>query len=250
MRKVLIPLGIIAVIMLIGFFAYKTFINYRGLLQEGPAASATEGGQKASSTATSAEPTGTEDPLSGEGQVTVTPALENNSIALIIAFNDFKDEEFFSLRNLFLAAGSKVKIVSTQSGEARSVLGNKVAVDILLKDLQVKDFDAVVFIGGPGALLDLDNQDSYRIALETVSQGKILSAICIAPEILAKAGVLEGKKATVWTSETDQSGVQVLQDNGAIFQNQNVVTDGKIITSSGSEAAEELGMEIIGAIIP
>ncbi len=142
-----------------------------------------------------------------------------------------------------------MKIISTQLGEAQGILGNKMAVDILLKDLQVKDFDAIVLIGGSGALSGLDNQDTYRVAKDAVSQGKVLAAISISPEILAKSGVLTGKKATVWTSQSDKSAVQVLEANGAIFQNQAVVTDGKIITGSGPEAVDEFGITLIDVLL-
>jgi len=104
----------------------------------------------------------------------------------------------------------------------------------------------VIFIGGPGCLKNLDNEDSYKIAREAVSQDKVLGAICIAPTILAKAGVLSGKKATVWTNPMDKSAVKILKDNGAVFEQKSVVADGKIITGSGHEAAEEFGMKIVG----
>jgi protease I len=246
MKKVFIISGIVVAIILVGFLFYKTLVNYLGLLGEKATPSNPESGQPADSSATSTGQTiEVGNQLGGQGEVIVTPALENKSIAVIIAFSDFRDEEFFPLRNLFMVSGSKVTVVSTDPGQAQSSGGNNVPVEILLKDLQVKDFDAVVFIGGSGALADLDNQDAYRVAIEAVNRGKVLAAICVSPEILAKAGVLAGKKATVWTSQTDQSGLQALQANGAIFQDQDVVVDGKIITAAGPEATDSFGLNII-----
>lgn len=178
----------------------------------------------------------------------MTPALEQKSIAIVIAYRDFRDEEYFVPRDIFLAAGAKIKTVSTGKGEAIGADGGTTPVDILVKDLNPADFDALVFVGGPGALKYLDNEDSYKLAKETVSQAKVLSAICIAPTILAKAGVLKGKEATVWTSPMDKSAIRVLEENEAIYEDKPVVVDGKIITGSGPVAAEEFAMTVVNIL--
>jgi protease I len=107
------------------------------------------------------------------------------------------------------------------------------------------DFDAVVFIGGPGALERLDNEISYKLARDTIEKGKILAAICVSPAILAKAGVLKSKKAVVWSSALDKSAVKILEDNGAIYEGESVVIDGKIITAHGPSSAQEFGEKIL-----
>ncbi|MEA3344083.1 MAG: DJ-1/PfpI family protein, partial [Patescibacteria group bacterium] len=77
---------------------------------------------------------------------------------------------------------------------------------------------------------------------------KLLGAICIAPAILARAGALKGKKATVWNSAMDKSAIKILESNGAIFQPEPVVVENKIITANGSHAAEEFAETIIKII--
>ena len=72
-----------------------------------------------------------------------------------------------------------------------------------------------------------------------------MAAICIAPEILAKAGVLKEKKATVWSSSIDQGPVEFLENEGAEHVEEPVVVDGKIITGNGPEAATEFGQKIV-----
>lgn len=169
-------------------------------------------------------------------------------IAMIIAFEDFRDEEYFTPRGIFEMGGAEVKVVSNQLGTAHGADGGDVNVDIKLSDLNVSDFDAIVFIGGPGALTHLDNKDGYKVAKDTVAQNKILSSICISPLILAKAGVLEGKKATVWTSALDKSAAKILEENGAVFQGEDVVQDGNIITASGPPAAAQFAQKILESL--
>lgn len=72
-----------------------------------------------------------------------------------------------------------------------------------------------------------------------------MGAICIAPAILAKAGVLKGKKATVWSSLMDKSAVKILEKSGADYLPDSVVADGKVITATGPLAAKEFAEKII-----
>jgi len=171
--------------------------------------------------------------------------LEGKKIAQIIAFRDFRDEEYFIPHNVFLASGAEVKTFSTSEGVAIGVNGGEAKVDGLIENLDVSDFDAVVFSGGPGCLKYLDNETSYEIARKTLNQGKVLGAICISPVILAKAGVLEGKRATVWHSIMDKSPIKILKENGAEFIDEKVVRDGNIVTGNGSQAAKDFAEEIV-----
>ena len=178
------------------------------------------------------------------------PNLQEKKIAIIIAFRDFRDEEYFTPREILEKAGAEIKNASNKIGTAIGADGGEVGIDLLVSELNPAEFDAVVFIGGPGCLKNLDNEDSYRVAKETISQNKVLAAICISPTILAKAGVLNGKKATVWSSLLDKSAVKILKEKGAIYQDTPVVVDGKIITGSGPAAAKEFGEAIIKVLTP
>lgn len=171
--------------------------------------------------------------------------LTGKNVAMIIAFKDFRDEEYFVPKGILEAAGAEAKTASSQKGTAIGADGGEVEVNLLVSEINPADFDAVIFIGGPGTLKYLENEDSYKVVRETVSQEKVLAAICIAPVILAKAGVLEGKKATVWSSSLDKSAVKILEENGAIFQDELVVVDGKLITGNGPTAAKEFGETLV-----
>ena len=174
--------------------------------------------------------------------------LANKKAAMIIAFKDFRDEEYFVPKEILEKAGAEVKTASNKIGTAIGADGGEVKVDLLVSEINPTDFYAIIFIGGPGCLKNLDDESSYRVAQETVSQNKVLASICISPVILAKAGVLEGEKATVWSSVMDRSPIKILQNNGAIYEDKRVVVEGKIITGNGPGAAEEFGQAIVEAL--
>ena len=140
--------------------------------------------------------------------------------------------------------GIRVITVSTKENTAIGADGGEAKVDVLLEDLKVDELEAVIFIGGPGALKYLDNSESYRVVKEVINFEKVLGAICIASVILARAGGLNGKKATVWSSSMDRSSVRTLEESGAKYLEDKVVIDGKIITANGPQAAKEFGEKL------
>ncbi len=174
--------------------------------------------------------------------------LTEKKVAIIMAFKDFRDAEYFVPKEILERSGAKITSVSTQKGKALGADGGDVDIYLTLEELDPVDFDAVVFIGGPGALKELDNEKSYNIIKETISQNKVLGSICISPVILAKAGVLKNKKATVWSSTLDKSAMRIFKENGVTYVPEEVVIDGKIVTANGPDAAEELGIKLAGVL--
>lgn len=170
--------------------------------------------------------------------------MKNKSVAIVITFSDFRDVEYFILKEILEEAGVKVKTVSTQKGTALGADGGEVKIDLQVLDVNPSEFDAVLFIGGPGMGKSLDNEDFHKLAKDTVSSGKILGAICIAPAMLAKAGILKGKKATVWSAPLQKESVKILKEEGAIVQENSVVIDGKIITAEGPLATRDFARAV------
>lgn len=178
-------------------------------------------------------------------ELMLTKTEKQKKAVMIIAFRDFRDAEYFVPKEILEKGGILVKTASNREGTALGADGGEADVDLLLEKINPEEFDAVIFVGGPGCLKNLDNEISYKLARETLEKGKILGAICIAPVILAKAGVLKDKKATVWTSTLDKSPAKILKENGAEYLQEKVVQDGNLITAEGPKAAEDFGKKIL-----
>jgi len=167
--------------------------------------------------------------------------LEQKKIVMVIAFRDFRDVEYFQPKEILEKAGAEVITASNKKGTAIGADGGDTEVQLLVSEVNPEEFDAILFIGGPGALDALDNEDSYKLLREASEKRKLIGAICISPVILAKAGILKGKKATVWSAPFDKSSQRTLEENGAIYEGKSVVIDGKIVTANGPQSAKEFG---------
>lgn len=160
-------------------------------------------------------------------------------VVMIIAKNGFRDEEYLQPKEILTQAGIEVITASSSLGTAKGMLGANAKIDIVLDDIKVSDYDGIIFVGGVGSSEYWDNTKAHKIATDAVNQNKILAAICIAPVTLARAGVLKGKKSTVFPSETEQ-----LKKYGAIYTGKEVEVDGKIVTGAGPQAAKQFGEKI------
>jgi len=169
--------------------------------------------------------------------------LTGKKVVMIIAEKDFRDEELLEPKKILEEQGTGVTLASTTLNTATGMFGAKAKPDILVSEVKVDNYDAVIFVGGAGASQYWNDSTAHSIARETVQKDKILCAICIAPVTLANAGVLSGKKATVWASEKGK-----LEAKGASYTGNSVETAGKIITGSGPQAAGEFGKTIATAL--
>ncbi|MFH0834152.1 MAG: DJ-1/PfpI family protein, partial [Patescibacteria group bacterium] len=145
----------------------------------------------------------------------------------IIAPENFQDKELAIPREILEKNGITTTIASTAPGICRGVLGGEVEAAIGLNQINAEDFDAVIFVGGGGSQIFRDDPAALLLAKKAFENEKIVAAICAGPTILAAAGILENKTATVFPDENFQ---KFLVESGANLSNNPVVVDGKIIT--------------------
>jgi protease I len=172
-------------------------------------------------------------------------------IVIIIAPERFRDEELFVPKEYFEGKGVEVEVASTRKGECTGQLGGKAEATLTLGEIDVEKYDAVVFVGGGGTPLVRKEDKALEIARKTVEAGKVLGAICWAPTILAKAGLLKGKKATVWVGDDAEYGKrtpEVLGQYGAEYAEEGCVADGRIVTADGPAHAKAFAKEILGLL--
>jgi len=163
--------------------------------------------------------------------------------ALIIAGQNFQDEELFGTKRVLDAAQMQTVIASTRQGVKRGALGNLAEASIPLNRLKVQEYDAIIFIGGVGAAEYVMSPTALNVAREAVRNRKILAAIGVAPTILANAGVLAGIRATSFLSERG-----TLIQASAIYTGNPVERDRFIVTATGPAAVVPFGRVVVEAV--
>ena len=169
---------------------------------------------------------------------------KNKKILMVVSFRNFQDEEYFIPKEILENLGFKIETASLQKGIALGIAGNAVDIDLAIEEVKIKEYEAIVFCGGSGMAEQLDNKTLQSLVLNFNKENKLIAAICVAPALLAKAGILQDKDATVWSSDFNQDYINLLQESGAIYKDQSVVVSEKIITANGPDAAEEFGQTI------
>jgi len=169
--------------------------------------------------------------------------LSGKKVLMVVAPENFRDEELKEPMGIFTRSGAEVTIASKGVTRAMGMFGAEVKVDKNLAEVSAEDYNAVIFVGGSGAGVYFDDLRAHALATNALKEGKIVAAICIAPSTLANAGLLKGKKATSFSSEKRN-----LKRKGADYTGAAVERDGQIITGRGPEAAEEFGNVVASAL--
>lgn len=158
---------------------------------------------------------------------------------MIIPPERFRDEELFVTKKELEKSGHSTVIASTKKSIIYGSRGGSAISEVKIEEIDTKKYDAVCFVGGGGSKLLFDNQDAIRIAREMNEQGKVVSAICLAPVILANAGILKGKKATVSGTES-----KTIEAKGAQYTGPGVTVDRNIVTGNAPKASALFGQKI------
>lgn len=165
--------------------------------------------------------------------------LSGINVLMVIAHDQFRDEELLEPKKILLDSGANVVVASTKAGTAKGMMGANVEPDTTIDKVKAESFDAVVVIGGLGSPEHLwHNAALHQILQDSKKADKIIGAICLSGAVLANAGVIAGKRATVY--ETPES-VKALADGKCTFINQPLVTDGNVVTANGPAAAADFG---------
>lgn len=148
-------------------------------------------------------------------------------VAVFLA-EGLEEVEGLTVVDLLRRAGIDVKTVALSS--KKEVTGARqitIKADACLEELDFTKQDGVVLPGGmPGTTHLMEHEGVNRTIREFAEQGKLVAAICAAPVVLGKAGLLQGRRATCYPGMEDQlTGAECCEDA--------VVWDGNIITSRG-----------------
>lgn len=156
----------------------------------------------------------------------------NRSVLVFIAQKLFDEETFESIRLYLHDLGYAVRVAAPDTSLALSMDRGVLRPDLALARARPEDFAALVLVDGSGIVLHWDDSLLHARCREFLDSGRVVAAIGVAPICLARAGVLKGRRATVFR---DQHALQELRNRGARHVWKPVVTDGRVVTASGGD---------------
>ena len=156
----------------------------------------------------------------------------------------FEETEALAPVDILRRAGIEVKTVGVGGGVIRGSHNIYVTADVDIADLgELSDAEGIILPGGMPGVKNLFADDRVKDAVSyCVSNDLYICAICAAPMILGRMGVVDGKRATCFPGFEDDL-------KGAEKTGEKVVTDGKVITAKGAGCALDFGFAIVTAVM-
>lgn len=162
-----------------------------------------------------------------------------NQVIIFLANKDFQEIEYSTVKEILAQNDINCKVAAISSGLCVGMNNTEEAVELTVDQIDPAEFKGIIFIGGPGTEQFLNDTSVFDLAKTFLTEDKIVAAICWAPAMLAKAGILAGKRATVWNGAQKD-----LVQNGATHTGQPVTVDGNIITGNGPDASAAFGQAV------
>ena len=160
----------------------------------------------------------------------------------VLLADGFEEIEAVVPIDIMRRAGLEVKIASiTGKKEVHGAHEMILFADITADEINASDMEMLILPGGPGHVHLDESKKVHELIAYAVKNEIYIAAICAAPSIIGKLGLLDGKKATAFPGfERYLLGAEVVEDKA--------VSDGKFITGKGPGAAAEFGFMIVSKL--
>ena len=155
--------------------------------------------------------------------------------------NGFEEVEAIATLDVIRRAGIEIKSVGVDSKQITGSHGITVTCDETTTSVSFDNLDGIILPGGmPGTTNLMEDKTVNKFIDYCTENNLYLCAICAAPMILGRKGLLSGKEAICFPGFEDEL-------SGAIISEKFVCKSGKIITAKGMGSAVKFGLEIVAA---
>ncbi|HDZ57535.1 MAG TPA: type 1 glutamine amidotransferase [Pseudomonas xinjiangensis] len=174
-------------------------------------------------------------------------SLNGKRVALLVT-DGFEQVELTGPKDALEKLGAVADILSADKGEVKgwnhTTPADSFAVAQTFENAHVGDYDAIVL---PGGVVNGDNirldKNAQSLVKDAAKAGKPIAVICHGGWILASTGVVKGKRMTSWPSLADD-----LRNAGAQWVDEEVVTDGNLISSRKPDDIPAFNQALISAL--
>ncbi len=159
---------------------------------------------------------------------------------LVPLANGFEEIEAVTVIDVLRRAGMNVVTAGLPGSQIKGSRGMQVTADTRLEQVDPSKFDAIILVGGNPGYINLGRSNKILdMVVKFNLDKKLIGAICAAPSILAQAGILEDRAATIYPGMEREiprpKGTRVIQDDN-------------IITSQGPGTAMEFALKIVETV--
>jgi 4-methyl-5(b-hydroxyethyl)-thiazole monophosphate biosynthesis len=152
----------------------------------------------------------------------------------------FEEIEAIIAVDILRRADIEIVVAGLKEGLVEGAHKIKMLPDTHLDKINQSEFDGIILPGGSPGFINLGNDDRIlRMIRQMNKDGKYIAAICAAPSVLIKAGIMAGRKATV--SPSGKAQMQAC----ARYSEERVVVDGNLITSQSPGTAMEFALKLV-----
>ena len=169
----------------------------------------------------------------------------NTGKVAILTETGFEQSELISPKEALEQAGYKVDIVSPQKDKVKGWDHDhwdlELPVDKHVTDITSDEYDALIL---PGGVMNPDklrvDKDAIELIKDFFKSGKVVAAICHAPQLLIEANLVEGRQLTSYPS------IKVdISNAGGMWVDQEVVVDNGLITSRSPKDLNAFNKKIL-----
>lgn len=152
----------------------------------------------------------------------------------------FEESEALVPTDLLRRAGVEVKLVGLKGKKITSAHAVTVECDCALGDVDEQKTEMLLLPGGLGGVEAISaDERALGVIQRCADRGAYIAAICAAPTILARLGLLDRRKAVVYPGMEEQMLSAVVQ------QGKSVVVDGHLITGQAAGASFDFGLRLV-----
>jgi protease I len=165
-------------------------------------------------------------------------ALSDKKVLLVLATQGFDFREYDIARRVLESRGVQVHVAAPEMGSVVSDNGRMVRTTVKLGDVKYWDYDGIVFLGGPGARTLAETEAATKLAKD--AEYKVLGAIGLGALVLARAGVVKGKRLT-----GDPAAAELIRQKEGTYTGQPVEVADKTVSARDSRYAEHFGQAFL-----
>jgi 4-methyl-5(b-hydroxyethyl)-thiazole monophosphate biosynthesis len=155
----------------------------------------------------------------------------------------FEEIEAVTIIDVLRRAGVRVDVAALGPRRVEGSHGIALVADLSIDDAEADDYDLIALPGGmPGTLHLREDPRVLRLLGEMDAGGKGVAAVCAAPSVLAEAGLLQDRRATVHPTAASFLSSARLEDA-------RVIRDGRIVTGKAAGTAMEFAFALVESLL-